>query len=319
MTKTQKVPNMFKRLKLHFVLNAALLSGVVIAIAFSVVYSVVSRSYQDFRPPKEFTEPVQELFETRIRADRANSLETLLFTLIITGIAMEIIVIIASLWAAEGSIRPVRNAYEAQKTFVSNASHEIKTPLAVIQANLEAADIQDNHWIDNAMQKVEEAVELNNSLLTLARMDQVVVTPAKKSNVILPNLVKKTADFYRPKIEEKGIILKIDAERASGEKISVARAELTQLLNILLDNAVKYAKSSIKITLNKSKITITNDGATIPAEKLPHIFERFYQTDKSKPGVGLGLSIAKSLADRNHWQLTVDSDEKTTTFTLSLH
>lgn len=361
MKQKTKKPDLFRSLKLHFILNASFLSAGVILVAFSLIYVVLSNSYDTRRPVEinlkfrnfefqqlilpndsqssdsqsnnnsqngsqdssetvalsdDLTEQIQDAFEDRIRADREKSLETLLLTLILTGIGIETVVVIASSIAAENSIRPVKKAYETQKDFISNASHELKTPLAVIQANLEAADIQGNQWIDNAMQKVEEATELNTSLLTLARMDQIAVEPAKKSSVNLEKLVKKTTGFYQPKLDEKGIALEIFGSSAAS--LPLVRADLTQLLNILLDNAVKYADRSIKIALEKSTLAITNDGATISEEKLPHIFERFYQTDKSKPGVGLGLSIAKTIADRNNWKLTATSDAKTTAFTLKL-
>ena len=351
--KKAEKPDLFRKLKRHFVMNAVLLSSAIVVIAFSAIYFIVARSFNRQKPiendlpfrsstsdPFQKPEPlsdelnmqIRNTIEDSIRLEREKSLETLLFTLITTGIGIEIIVAIASLWAAENSIKPVREAYKAQKDFVSNASHELKTPLAVIQANLEAADIQDNHWLNNAMQKVEEATELNNSLLALARMDQAATTPAKKSNLRLDKLVQKTADFYLPKCQEKGITLEFFAPGATeipGTQnvtntsdaigtISVPRAELTQLLNILLDNAVKYAGKSIKITVARAKISIENDGATIAKDQLAHIFDRFYQVDKSKPGVGLGLSIAKTLADKNNWKLEAKSDQKTTTFTLKL-
>lgn len=339
--KREKKPDLFQSLKRHFVMNAALLSAGVIFIAFSMIYLTIKNSFTSRRPvevnlkfhgveviehttigeniPENGTadEQMQNFFDEKIKADREKSLETLLLTLILTGFGIEVIVIVASLIAAENSIHPVKEAYEAQKTFVSNASHELKTPLAVIQANLEAADIEGNHWLDNAMQKVEEATELNNSLLTLARMDQLDQKPAKKSNVKLDKLVLKTADFYLPKMTEKGIDFNFKAEE-NLEPMQLAKADLAQLLNILLDNAVKYAEKSIKVKVFKNRIVVKNDGTTIEKDKLKHIFDRFYQTDKSKPGVGLGLSIAKSLANKNNWKLEAASDEKTTTFTLKL-
>ena len=308
---------MFKRLKRRFVLNTVLLSSFVIILSFSIVYIAVNNSYQQREPhsPVELSEQMRNVFEDRIREDHEKSLQTLLITLVVTGFSIELVVFVASLWAAEASIRPVREAYEAQKTFISNASHELKTPLAVIQANLEAADIQDNHWLDNAQTKIDEAIELNNSLLNLARLDQ--STPAKKSAVQLDKIVRKTADFYLPKLKKQGITLKIEAE-SNIKSTELPRAELSQLLNILLDNATKYADSYIDIEVKTNRVKITNDGATISKDKLSHIFDRFYQVDKTKSGVGLGLSIAKTIADKNHWRLTADSDAKSTTFMLDL-
>ena len=90
-----------------------------------------------------------------------------------------------------------------------------------------------------------------------------------------------------------------------------------QILTILFDNAVKYCDKAIELNVKSRSISVKNDGATIPSEDLPHIFERFYQSDKSSEGVGLGLAIAQSLAEKNHWKLSASSSEKTgTIFTL---
>ena len=316
-----------------------------------------------------FNENIRDYLSARLSEERDASLKTLLETLIITGLILEALIFVISLYQAEQSIRPIRKAYKDQKAFIANASHEIKTPLAVIQANLEAADIHGNHWLDNVQEKVDDITDLNNQLLALARFDS-IDQEVKKTNVNIFRLTKDTADFYIPKAREKGITITVAPEgkadkknRKSAEphdentkshnesieaqrkdmrphnestksqptnspenapvktdaptiKKHLDRSTLKQLLNILIDNAVKYGKSEIKITVSSSAIKITNDGATIAKEDLKTVFERFYQTDKSSSGVGLGLAIAKSLADRNGWKLSAASDETTTTFTV---
>ena len=91
---------------------------------------------------------------------------------------------------------------------------------------------------------------------------------------------------------------------------------MKQILNILLDNAIKYSDKKINIEVNAHEITVKNDGTTIEKEKLAHLFERFYQVDKTKNGVGLGLAIANEVAEKNGWKLVADSDKKSTSFTL---
>lgn len=321
---------MFKKLKRKFILTATLSSATVLVIAFSAVYFIVSHNV-NHRPPipadetvakqesqteqepqlQQEQKPKNDDFAERIKDDRKKSLETLLISLIVTGVAVEIAVVFISFFLAEQSIRPVREAYETQKTFIANASHEIKTPLAVIQANLEAADIKNNHWLDNVAKKTEELASLNNQLLALARIDGAPETSSKE-DVDLKTLVEEVTSCYEPKLAEKKAALKI-----AGQGIKkLSRADLTQLLNILVDNAVKYCDKRVSLEIVSDYIKIKNDGATIKKDELKHIFDRFYQTDKTKSGVGLGLSIAKQLAEKNGWNLSAESTIKTTTFTL---
>ena len=309
-------PLMFKKLKRKFIGSTILASTVILIIAFSTVYMVAYNSSYN-RPPREpfrlnISDDVSTMFEERLETERATHLNTLLISLIVTGVALEIVVAIFVFLHAEASIKPVRDAYEAQKNFIANASHEIKTPLAIIQANLEAADIHGNHFIDNAAKKAEDLAALNNQLLSLARMES-NADETKLEKINLKDTVSETASFYLPKLKKAE--LKIKVEKGNLEK-TLNRAEFTQLLNILIDNAVKYCDKKVTIYVSEKSVAVKNDGATIPEADLPHIFDRFYQTDKTKSGVGLGLAIGKTIAEHNKWNLKADSDKKSTTFTI---
>ena len=204
----------------------------------------------------------------------------------------------------------MREAYESQKVFIANASHEIKTPLAAISANLEAADIHDNKWISNVENETAKLAALNSELLMLARTDLVTSREATLQNI--STIVDDTIKSFNPRMQNLNFSEKI----VKNEKTKINREDFTQILSILFDNAIKYANKKIQVELNENKFTIKNDGAKISEQDLPKIFDRFYQTDKTAEGVGLGLSIAKSLADRNGWKLTAKSD-KMTEFTLT--
>ena len=95
------------------------------------------------------------------------------------------------------------------------------------------------------------------------------------------------------------------------KKIKINLADFEQILSVLMDNAVKYSDQKIVVELDEHNLRISNDGARIPTDKITHIFDRFYQVDKTSDGVGLGLSIAKSLADKNHWKLEAKSNKET--------
>ena len=110
--------------------------------------------------------------------------------------------------------------------------------------------------------------------------------------------------------------IKITVKKNTNHTITLDSAAFRQILNILLDNAIKYCDKKIEVTVLSHEIIIKNDGTTIAKEKLPHLFERFYQVDKTKNGVGLGLAIANEVANKNGWRLYAESDQKSTSFML---
>lgn len=312
-----KDPEMFKKLKRKFIFNTIISSTVILLIAFSTVYMIAYNSSKrprpkdDFRP--EMSEDVSRMMDRQIESEREDHLRTLLISLIVTGVALEIVVAIFSILHAETSIRPVRDAYNAQKNFIANASHEIKTPLAIIQANIEAAGIENNKWIKNAAREAEDLAALNNQLLNLARMES-GTDEIKLEKTNLKTVIEEVAEYYEPKLNKKGAKLKIISEKEIIKTLNLSGFK--QLLNILIDNAVKYCDKRVVITLSEKSVTVKNDGATISEENLAHIFDRFYQTDKTKSGVGLGLAIGKSIAEYNKWSLVAESDKNSTTFSI---
>ena len=308
---------MFNKLRNKLIWINLGITTVVILSAFAAIYLFATQSAQNRPPRVEVTmgedkmEFYSEDFERALANERQAAAQDLLIMLVVAGIAIEVIVAVISYFLAEEAIKPVKEAYESQKVFIANASHEIKTPLAAIEANLEAADISGNHWIDNVTRETEKLSALNSELLALARTD--LVDTVEMREVDLNKLIAETLESFEPRLA------KIDFKKTisyDDHKVKTNPEDLTQILRILLDNAIKYCEHKIILTVDDKKIVIKNDGAKIAKADLLHVFERFYQTDKSAEGVGLGLSIAKSLADRNHWKLSVSSD-KMTCFTLS--
>lgn len=306
---------MFNRLRNRIILIISTISFVILFSSFSIIYISSSQKLNIRRTipieAPDYNPEIVNIISERIIYERNYANKMLLRTLIRSGIAIELIVVIISTLLAEEIIRPARKAYETEKTFIANASHEIKTPLAAIQANLEAANITDNQWIENVAYETDKLASLNTELLTLSRLDA------------LPEDIRPEKFDYHHFMER--IIASIEP-RLVGKKLTITyhdselfmnRPDLEQLITILLDNAIKYSKTSISITCTEKSISITNDGKTIPEDQLAHIFDRFYQVDKTTEGVGLGLSIARSLADKNHWRLTAKSEKSKTTFELS--
>lgn len=305
---------MFRRLRNHLIVFNLFVSTVILVISFAAIYMVVSNATAERARltvsndlyPATFLQTLDE----RMRLEREAALDSLLSTLIVTGLLMEAAVAIFSYVWTQEAIRPVKQAYDSQRTFIANASHEIKTPLAAIEANLEAADIKDNRWIDNVRTETRALAALNQDLLTLTRIDS-VPAPASETFALRAAVDQVIAPFA-PRLQHR--TLRLDLPDLS---LTAPKADFTQLLTILIDNAIKYSRHKIWVRYRDGVLSVENDGTTIPADALPHLFERFYQGDKSREGVGLGLAIARSLADRNHWQLTVTSDH-TTIFSLKL-
>ena len=315
---------MFRKLRNHFILINLATTSFILVAAFSSIYIVVKNSSDTRRPiPIEITfenstddQGVQfrQIMEERIIADREASLYSLLITLIIIGVAVEIIVAIFSYLFAEQAIKPVKTAYETQKIFIANASHEIKTPVAAIKANLEAADLsEENHWIKNIEIEADKIETLNLALLHLAKTDA-VQEALKIEEFDIKRTINGVVSSFSSRIKQKDIGLKTNIV---DKKVKLNRSDLKEITEILLDNAIKYCKKSIEIVATTKGLSITNDGATIPKDKLPHIFDRFYQVDKSSSGSGLGLAIADSLAKRNRWELKATSENAHTTFELT--
>ena len=306
---------MFRKLRNKLIFINLGITSLVVVIVFTVIY-ISSTRIADNRPPMpsdnrlefEFSQDVEDFVEMSITVERQTAARDLLITLIISGVAIEIMVAFISYFLAEEAIKPVREAYEAQKVFIANASHEIKTPLAAIAANLEAADIKNNRWISNVEKETAKLTALNGELLTLARTD--LVNTVNLEEVDLGAVLNREIKTFEPRLNG------IDFEKniATSEKIKINVADLVQIFNILLDNAIKYSDKKISVNLAGRELVVKNDGTVISEKDLAHIFDRFYQADKSAEGVGLGLSIAKTLADRNNWKISVKSSDSETEF-----
>lgn len=323
---------MFRKLRNRFVLINFLTTSIILLAAFSSIYLFASNSAENRKPippdqsleySETFIDPLtgettrfRTIVEERVLADRKLALSNLSTVLLITGVSVELVVILFSFYFAESAIKPVKDAYETQKIFIANASHEIKTPVAAIKANLEAADLsEENHWIKNIELEADKIERLNLDLLKLAKTDAIKEAIVLEETELKP-LVASTVKSFASRLKSKNLKLKTSYNLSETASARLNPADFREILEILLDNAIKYSAKNISLTLSPKSLELKNDGATIPKEKLPHVFDRFYQVDKSASGSGLGLAIADSLARRNNWTLKAASDDSSTSFTL---
>lgn len=251
-----------------------------------------------------------------IKSDREEGNNRLLMTLLSVGIIIEVAVFWITFFLSEKIVNPVKDSYDKQKIFIANASHELKTPLAVIQANMEALDVDEKNevWKNNIETEITHANKLVLDLLQLARMDTGSIQKSTPEKVELVAEIKQRIEIFKAKFGGK-ISFKVESKNP---EYILAKQDLLQILDILLDNATKYGEKRINIFLSQNTISISNDGQAVAKEDTEKIFDRFYQTDKTSDGSGLGLAIAKSICKQNGWNIVCKSSDKETTFKLSL-
>ena len=299
---------MFKNLRNQIVLSIVAISSVIILISFTSIFMIMSMT---IRAREDIALRSRDMCIEEIIQERNSHVTRLGVTLLSVGVILELLIFAVSSIIAEQLVRPVQEAYEQQREFIANASHELKTPIAAIRANFEALDVEEEPWTDNIDLELDKAQNLVRDLLLLARMDG-RVEKAPKKRCDLSEIVKKHVKAIEVRLNGK----KLKTDIAEDVVATLVQDDFVQILSILLDNAAKYAKSWVSVELKNNYVKVENDGKEIPAAKMEHIFERFYQVDKTATGVGLGLSIAKSAADHNGWEIIADSNKKSTSFTL---
>ena len=214
-------------------------------------------------------------------------------------------------------LRPVAESFERQKQFVWDASHEFKTPLAVISANCEVleAEIGENEYLGYIRSEVRRTDRLVQNLLTLARMDKGSVK-ADLARLNLSEAVLSVALPFESTVFEAGKTLEMNVD--DGVFVKGDGDMLKQLTVILLSNALKYSNDGGTIRLSLAQkgrgavLTVFNTGEGIPADKLEKIFDRFYRGDASHnseiAGNGLGLSIARTIVEAHRGRIHAESE-----------
>jgi len=230
---------------------------------------------------------------------------------------------------ARWATRPVERAWGQQRQFLSDASHELKTPLTVILSNAEllsALPLEERpaRWTDNILSESRQMKSLVEEMLTLARADNMTHTSVL-TETSLSDAAEDCALAFEPVAFEAGKPL----EYSVAEDVLVLgdRDRLRRLISILLDNAVKYGAEggTIRLALEKTerqtRLTVSNPGEPIPPEQLSRLFERFYRADASrgeKSGFGLGLSIAAVIAQEHKGALRAESGAEATRFIFTM-
>lgn len=222
-------------------------------------------------------------------------------------------------------VKPIGESYEKQRRFITDAGHEIKTPLTIISADADLLELEtgENEWLEDIRRQTQRLIGLTNDLIYLSRMEETQERTAIEFS--LSDVVEETARAFQGPAAQKGQSLQIHVPPMLS--FTGNEEEMRKLVSILMDNAVKYAVegSTISLVLTREektvRLSVSNETTGIPEpEKLPRLFDRFYRTDDSRNsetgGYGLGLSIARQIVRMHRGKITAESpDGKTLTFT----
>ena len=216
------------------------------------------------------------------------------------------------------AVKPIAESYEKQKQFVTDANHELKTPLTLILANVEIAEVElgKNEWLEDIRAEGHRMTELVNQLVALSRMDEDGQS-INLSDVNMGELVFDTVSEFEPLVISKGKTLSVEVDQTlncRGDEILLHR-----LVGILLDNAVKYCDEGGEIFVKlekKRKLTLTveNTYSAVGDIELNRLFDRFYRADKARKftgGYGIGLSMAKAIAEKHKGDIVAYKKDST--------
>lgn len=230
------------------------------------------------------------------------NVETLISYTLIFGAAALVLLFFLARYLADRIVAPLEESYKRQKQFVSDAGHELKTPVAVVNTNLEllSRQIGENQWLSNIQYENQRMSALISQLLDLARTENAA---PQMETVDLSHLVCGETLPFETVAYENGLVLNSDIEESicmDGNSV-----QLKQLTSILLDNGIRHSTNGkeVAIRLQKEKnyaiLSVSNDGDEIPPEQRNYLFERFYRLDAARTGedshYGLGLAIAKAI------------------------
>lgn len=243
-----------------------------------------------------------------------SSFFTVLFISVGAGIFGWLLMLLLVILLSKKTIAPVARSIEKQKQFVTNAGHEIKTPLAIILANTDAMELHngENKWSKNIRAQTLRLSGLMQNLLMLAKMDE---SSAKlpMCGFDISTAAEDTVNAFIEPAALKGVMIEQDIQK--GLQLNGNRDSIVQLMTVLLDNAVKYTESGgtirAKLSGNEKNITLSIANTCEPIDHPEKLFDRFYRGDSARTqkngGYGIGLSVAQAIAELHKGSITAEN------------
>ena len=259
-----------------------------------------------------------------------NARAFLWISIIISAIGLLIVFALIAL-SSKAIIKPVAETYEKQKRFITDAGHELKTPLAVINADCDVLEMEnedgENEWVTDIRKQTERLTELTGRLIYLAKTEEGSKTEMMKLDFPLSDVVSEETESFKGLAKSSGKT--IETSITPDISYNGDPKAITQLVSILMDNAIKYSPDggSVKVSLHrngsKTVLAVTDDTKeTVSKEDMKRMFDRFYRTDKSRNsetgGYGIGLSIAKSITESHGGKIHASGSGNKITVTAEL-
>lgn len=248
-----------------------------------------------------------------------SAFRTFLFTSGLVALGGLLAVLLLLIFLSARIVKPFSENYEKQKRFITDAGHELKTPLTIIDADSEVLemDIGENEWLSDIKSQTKRLAELTNSLIQLSRMEEQPQT--EKIEFPVSDLAEEVAESFQALAKSRNKTLSSHIQPLLS--MNGDQKAIRQLMSILMDNALKYSNEggTIDLTLEKQKnlirLSVYNTADYVSRESLPHLFDRFYRADQSRNsktgGYGLGLSIALAIVNAHKGKITARTkDEK---------
>ncbi len=242
------------------------------------------------------------------------------FCITITQVAIGgfVLVFLLIIYFSRWIVNPAVESYEKQKLFITDAGHELKTPLAIIDADADvlSMDVGESEWLTDIKKQVRRLTTLTNDLICLARMEE-ANQDMEMISFPISEIVEETASSFQApaKTQKKEFILQITPALSmiGDEKM------IRQLTSILLDNALKYSPEggTIRVSLKKQnrqiRLSVYNTAAAVDPSEFTHLFDRFYRSDRSRNsatgGYGIGLAIAKAIVNTHRGRIQATTED----------